>query len=390
MTTDSDALAEQINCEIPELSPTQMLRMMYRYRNAGKSFYIEAEPGVGKSYIVNELAAILNYMLIDRRASGWAPDTAAGTLMQDVKSRSTIWFPPEWLQIKDPRSKVYFFDEFSAAHDMVRKPLFGWFLERKLNEISAGENDILVAAGNVGSFGTIVQHMDNATRGRFMNFRLVASLEQWIMDFAAVHNVHPAVVAYLKHQTGYFCMTEQALEHDLIAYGNPRNWTTFSDLIWETLKQTGGKLDPDARQELIWAGSSVVGTALAVGCMSIFDQVEQGNTLLDLLNSSSEKRRTMWPTQMGQLHALLFSMMSWPKTVKQARDVLDLAAEFPRDTAMQFQDMVSPLREVIIQKLRKTGVSQDEITREFGDDARNGLDPFLRTGEPLINLRLAA
>lgn len=390
MTSTNDALADQINCETPELSPNQMKRMIRRYRKAKKAIYIESEPGVGKSFIVDDMAKEFNYLKVDRRASGWAPDTAAGTLMQDIQTRSTVWFPPEWLQIKDDRPKLYFFDEFSAAHDMVRKPLFGWFLERQLNEIKANDDDLLMAAGNMGSFGTIVQTMDNATRGRFMNFRLMPALEQWIPDFAAMHNVHPAVVAYLKHQMGHFCMTEYALANDLIAYGNPRNWTSFSDLIWITLEQCGGKLTPEARQELIWGGASIVGSALSTGCMAIFDQVESGHTLLDLLEATPAKRVNMWPETTGQLHALLFSMMSWPTTVKQARQVLDLAKEFPRNSELQFRDMTSPMREVILQKLRKNGVSSDQITSHFGDDASDALSPLIKSGRSLINLRHAA
>lgn len=390
MATSNDALAEMINCDIPEVSPNQMKRIIRRFRKAKKAFYIEGEPGVGKSFIVDEIGDEFNYCKIDRRASGWAPDTAAGTLMQDIQTRSTVWFPPEWLQIKDDRPKLYFFDELSAAHDMVRKPLFGWFLERRLNDIKADDDDLLMAAGNVGSFGTIVQHMDNATLGRFLKFRLVPSLQQWIPDFAAIHNVHPAVVSYLKHQIGHFCMTEYAMQHELTAYGNPRNWTTFSDLIWEVLNQTGGELTADAREELLWGGGSIVGNALAVGCLAILDQVMGGHTLLDLLEAPKAKRAGMWPTSTGQLHALLFSMMSWPTTVKQGRDVLDLAAEFPRNTDLQFQDMISPMREVILQKLRKAGVTSDAITANFGDDSRSAMAPVLASGGSLINLRHAA
>lgn len=390
MPTSNDTLAELINCDIPQVSPNQMKRIIRRFRKAKKAFYIEGEPGVGKSFIVNDIGEEFDYCKVDRRASGWAPDTAAGTLMQDIKTRSTVWFPPEWLQIKDSRPKLYFFDEFSAAHDMVRKPLFGWFLERELNDIRAGDDDLLVAAGNVGSFGTVVQHMDNATLGRFLKFRLVPSLQQWIPDFAAMKNVHPGVVAYLKHQIGHFCMTEYAMEHELSAYGNPRNWTTFSDLIWEVLGQTDGKMTSDAREELVWGGASIVGNALAVGCMAMLDQVLGGHTLLDLLEASPAKRASMWPTSTGQLHALLFSMMSWPTTVAQARQVLDLATEFPNGTDLQFKDMVSPMREVILQKLRKTGVNADEITRNFGEDSRTAMGAVLKSGRPLINLRHAA
>jgi hypothetical protein len=386
----NDALAEQINCDIPEVSPTQMKRILRRFRRSGKAFYIEAEPGVGKSYLTRQVASEDDYCLIDRRASGWAPDTAAGTLMQNVDTMSTVWFPPEWLQVKSDKRKLYFFDEFSAAHDMVRKPLFGFFLERCLNHIRVDDEDLMVAAGNVGSFGTIVQHMDNATRGRFLNFRLVTTLQQWMTDFAALNNVHPAIVAYLKHNIGHFCMTEYALEHNLVAYGNPRNWTNFSDLMWDILEQTGGTLPPDAREELLWAGGGTVGTALAAGALAIFDQVREGHTLLDLLEASPAKRAAMWPTSTGQLHALLFSMMSYPKTVKDARRVLDLAAEFPRDTDLQFQDMRSPLGEVILQKLRKSGVPHDEITRNFGEDSAAAMQAMIKSGRPLISLRTAA
>ncbi len=390
MANDLADAAEALNCEIPQVSPNQMKRAIRRFKNVKKSWYIESDPGVGKSFIVNEMAKELGRNLIDRRASGWSPDTAAGTLMQDVESMTTLWFPPEWLQIRTDRPNLYFFDEFSAAHDMVRKPLLGWFLERFLNHIKAGDDDMMFAAGNIGTLGTIVQHMDNATLGRFMKYQMVASLEQWVPDFAAIHNVHPGTVAYLRHNPGYFCMTEVALKNDLRAYGNPRNWTSFSDLIWEVLGQTDGKLPADAREELVWGGGSYVGKALAEGCVAMVEQTISGHTLLDLLEASDAERAKMWPKTAGELHTLIFSMMSYPQTLENAKRVMKLADAFPTDSELPFQDMRTPTREVIMQKLRRNGVAEHEVTEAFAEESNGAMAAMRKTGRPFISLRNAA
>jgi MoxR-like ATPase len=367
------------------------------------SLYFEGEPGVGKSAVAKALARKMGYKFEDIRANMLNPDDAGGTRMQDMETRTTAWFPPDWMPNvdgtveginDDKKSPFYgqpwkgtflFFDELASADDRVRKPLFGVFLDRILNGRKLPNNCIVAAAGNEADTGTMVFELDNATRTRFITLRIIADFASWESDYAATAAITPTVVSYLKQNMQRFCETERALGDGRSLYGNPRSWEHVSKAERSIMRKPEDRRDEVKRDALHNMVAGKVGTELAAEYMGVFDNVAEMANLYDLLKASKEERKKLWPNSIGQLYALTYSMMSWPTDIEQAKKVMDLSKEMPTDSDIPFQEMRAPLLEVLLKRLKALGIKGTDVAKAFKQESEESAADIFANG-PLIKL----
>lgn len=369
------------------------------------SIYYEGEPGVGKSAIGRAIARELNYKFVDRRANMMNPDDAAGTRMQDMETKQTAWFPPEWMPAEngdvdgvcnDKTSPHYgkpyagtllFFDELASADDRVRKPLFGVFLDREINGRPLPHNCIVMAAGNEAETGTLVFELDNATRTRFITMRIIADFQSWEQDYAPNAGITPTTVSYLKQNMHRFCETVNALENNRTLYGNPRSWEHCSNAERAIMRTPEDRNDEDKKEALATAIAGKVGHEIAGEFMGVFDSVANMSNLYDLLRATKEQRKKMWPSSIGQLYALTYSMMAYPSTIEDGKKVVDLSKEMAEEkSALPLAEMQAPVLEVIIKRLKGiNGIKQADVSKAFQSDSNATSDEILAAG-PLIKL----
>lgn len=365
------------------------------------SLYLEGEPGVGKSAVAKAIANKLGFLFVDIRANMMNPDDAAGTRMQDMETKRTEWFPPDWMPNVDGsvdginkkgpfkgqpyRGTLLFFDELASADDRVRKPLFGVFLDRILNGRPLPNNCIVMAAGNEADTGTMVFELDNATRTRFSTVRIIADFASWESEFAPAAAITPTTVSYLKQNIQRFCETDRALSENRTLYGNPRSWEHVSKFERSIMRTPADRRDEIKREALHNLVAGKVGTELAAEYMGVFDSVAEMANLYDLLKASKEERRTMWPKSIGQLYALIYSMMSWPTTIEQGKQVMALADEMPSDDNIPFKEMRAPLLEVLLKRLKAQGIKGADVTKAFKLESEESASDIFANG-PLIKL----
>lgn len=367
------------------------------------SLYFEGEPGVGKSAVAKALARKMGYRFVDIRANMMNPDDAGGTRMQDMATRTTAWFPPDWMPNEDGtvegiiddekspyngqryRGTFLFFDELASADDRVRKPLFGVFLDRVLNGRRLPNNCIVAAAGNEADTGTMVFELDNATRTRFITIRIIADFASWEGDYAAGAGITPTVVSYLKQNMQRFCETDRALENGRALYGNPRSWEHVSKAERSIMRKPEDRKDEVKREALHNMVAGKVGTELAAEYMGVFDNVAQMTNLYDLLKATKEERKKLWPNSIGQLYALTYSMMSWPTTIEQGKEVMNLSKEMPTDSDIPFQEMRAPLLEVLLKRLKALGIKGADVAKAFKEESEESAADIFANG-PLIRL----
>ena len=369
------------------------------------SIYLEGEPGVGKSAIPKAVARYLGYHVVDIRANMCNPDDAGGTRMQDLDTGVTRWFAPYWMppvdgKIIDENGLTYdgkqfpagtqfkgvvlFFDELASADDRVRKPLFGAFLDRELNGREFPANTLVFAAGNEAETGTMVFELDNATRTRFVTYRIIADFDSWVTDFAGKAKITPTVAAYLKSNVGHFCTTEEAIHNNQPIYPNPRSWEHLSNAERALMQTEEDRKDTDKREALLDAACGKVGLEIGLNFMAMFDIVSSMSTLYDILRATPEKRKEMWPKSLGQLYALTYSMMNYPTKPEMVGQIFELMDEFPKSTSdIPFEEMKAPMTEVIYQRMAKMGFSKDmeryrHRVKEITKDMLSG--PLIKIG----------
>jgi len=362
------------------------------------SGYLEGEPGVGKSAIAKALAKKLNYYFVDIRANQMSPDDAGGIRMPNIESKTTDWFAPYWLPDESGKvtidgvtydGTVLFFDELASADDRVRKPLFGAFLDREMNGRPIPDNCLVLAAGNEAETGTMVFELDNATRTRFITMRVVADFTSWMTDYAPGANITPTIIAFLKNNTGNFCMTEKALQQKMDLYGNPRSWEHASIIERSIMRSRADYSDPEKRDALEAMLAGKIGIELATEFMAVFDIIAKMTTLYDLLEAAKTDKRklqSLWPKELSQLYALAYSMMSYPTDISTGREISMLMREFPENSELPFQEMKPAIIEVMLKRLKEAGVNDKDINKNFSEDACEASEAAL--DGPLIKIDL--
>ena len=76
--------------------------------------------GVGKSSIVQQVAAHFGVPLVDLRLTTIEPVDIRGAIYADDAQQRTVWFPPEFLPGPEQPAGILFLDELTAADQRLQ------------------------------------------------------------------------------------------------------------------------------------------------------------------------------------------------------------------------------------------------------------------------------
>lgn len=197
---------------------------------ARQPVFIWGGPGIGKSAIVHQLAAILKVTLQDVRALLLDPVDLRGLpfLAPDGRSR---WATPEFLP--QDGSGILFLDELNAAPAMVQASCYQLVLDRKLGEYTLPEGWAIIAAGNRDSDRAVTTRMPTPLRNRFVHLEFEVDTQEW-SEWAIQAGVRPEVIAFLRFRPE----TLSAFDRDANAFPSPRSWEFVSRILESTPKQS--------------------------------------------------------------------------------------------------------------------------------------------------------
>lgn len=205
-------------------------------------------PGVGKSQIIEGIAARHGVPLIDIRLSQMEPTDLRGI---PFRAGDTVeWSVPAML----PDAKrhgpagILFLDEINAAPPTVSAAAYQLILDRKLGDYQIPDDWAIFAAGNRQGDRGVTYAMPAPLANRFTHYEMEASLDDWIA-WAQDHGVDAGILAFLRFRPDLLFNYDPA--HNPMAFPSPRSWeyahralqkfSAYPTLLLDALQASVGK-----------------------------------------------------------------------------------------------------------------------------------------------------
>lgn len=184
-------------------------------------------PGIGKSDLVREAAAVQGFALIDLRLSQLEPTDLRGIPLHD--NGKVRWIPPDELpnEARDGPHGVLFLDEINAAPPPVAASAYQLILDRRLGTYRLPDGWSIVAAGNRLDDRGITYVMPAPLANRFMHVQLEADAENWLA-WAARNGIAPVLRDFVADQPQW--LARFVPESEVKAFPSPRSWV-FADRV---------------------------------------------------------------------------------------------------------------------------------------------------------------
>jgi MoxR-like ATPase len=183
---------------------------------AGRPVLLVGRHGVGKSAILEQVAAELGVGFVCRDLSLMEPPDLVGLPKPDESV--TRYLPPAFLPAAGRGLLV--FEELNRCERFMRAPCLQLLTARSLNDYTLPPGWLPVAAINPADADYEVEEMDAALLSRFVVIDVVPDHEEWLA-WARSKQIDPAVISYVTADPAIFDGPESS----------PRSWSFVNDVI---------------------------------------------------------------------------------------------------------------------------------------------------------------
>ena len=216
----------------PSISTTDLYTHLDTLIETDTPLFIHGSPGIGKSYIVAEVAKKNGLELVDVRLSQMDPVDLRG--VPSIKGDQTVWMPPVFFP-RDTGSKgILFLDELNSAPPSVQAAIYQLVLDRKMGEYELPKNWRIVCAGNRVSDRGVVFRLPTPLANRMVHLHVQARFEDFKL-FAIKNGLHPFVIGFLGFRPDLLS-TDPVVEDDANpAFATPRSYEMLSNILKKSL-----------------------------------------------------------------------------------------------------------------------------------------------------------
>lgn len=209
----------------PEIGMARLKKELDLLLETNIPVFIHGAPGIGKSYIVNEIAAKKGWQISDVRLSQLDSVDLRG--IPSIKDGRTIWMPPIFLPTEGVG--ILFLDELNSAPPSVQAAIYQLVLDRKIGEYSMPEGWRIVCAGNRVSDRGIVFRLPSPLANRMVHLVAGAKFEDFKV-WAIQNGLHPSIVAFLGFRPDLLSQEAPKDAQTNPAFATPRSWTMLSKI----------------------------------------------------------------------------------------------------------------------------------------------------------------
>lgn len=212
----------------PSISTTELYTHIDTLINTDTPLFIHGSPGIGKSYIVADVAQKNDLELVDVRLSQLDPVDLRG--VPAIKDEQTVWMPPVFFP-KDPDSEgILFLDELNSAPPSVQAAIYQLVLNRKMGEYALPSGWRIICAGNRVSDRGVVFRLPTPLANRMVHLHVQARFDDFKL-FALKEGLHPFVIGFLGFRPDLLS-TEPVVEDDANpAFATPRSYHMLSNIL---------------------------------------------------------------------------------------------------------------------------------------------------------------
>lgn len=284
--------------------------------NPGNRFFLQGEPGIGKSSIIKMLAASTGYATayID------CPNMDLGDIAMPVidhETRTTRYYPNGRFQLHHGKPVIIMLDEFTKAADPVKNMLHP-LLEvhnPRLGDVSLPPGSIVFLTGNLESDGvgdSLLAH----TKMRITRVEVgKPAADEWL-EWAVGNDVDPIVMAWVKrtphclasyregNQKGNeFIYMPNTVQESVVT---PRTLELVSNII-----KMRHAFDPDALR------AAMIGTVGASAASSIAAFIQHHESLPSWEEITTNPLGARIPANDGAMHVLVFGAVQRVRTPQE-------------------------------------------------------------------------
>lgn len=215
----------------PSISTTKLISQLKTLLETDMPVFIHGSPGIGKSYIVNEIASERAWELIDVRLSQLDPVDLRG--IPSIVDGQTVWMPPVFFPKESDKNGILFLDELNSAPPSVQAAIYQLILDRKLGEYELPATWRIVCAGNRISDRGVVFKLPTPLANRMVHLSVEAKFDDFKI-FAIKNALHSFIIGFLGFRPDLLS-TEPVSEDDSNpAFATPRTWHFLSNILQST------------------------------------------------------------------------------------------------------------------------------------------------------------
>jgi hypothetical protein len=300
-----------------EVTPSQLRAVLRDCHQAKLNPFVQGQPGVGKSAVVQQYAEEIKAEFIDARLAYYAPQDVQGFpyLDKDETGNRTMRMsrPAFWPRTENP---VIALEEFNCATRAVQNVALQLLNDRRVGEHRLPDGAFVVLLGNRAEDRVHIEKLSSAVVNRIVNIRVKLHLNDWI-EWAFRNGIDPRVIAFLNFRPDLLTTFDGTKWDGVSNFASPRTWEKASAIV--TCSQ-----DDTVRQALL---VGVLGEGAAVEFTAFLDISDK---LPDLEAALKNPDKAKIPKELNVLYAMCAGLAAkvQPKNVEQ---FLSLVGRMPKE-----------------------------------------------------------
>lgn len=266
---------------ITETVTLSQARELIRCLAHEQSLLLLSPPGVGKSDVVRQAAALAGLECKSLLGTQIAPEDVSG--VPKIIGERSVFCPPRVLLPENPGTFCLFLDELPACAPDVQKAFYSLLLERRIGEYALPPGTWVVAAGNRAEDKALVRTISSALVNRVLILNVRIDVNEWLA-WASANGVRKDILDFIEH---YPDALLRPVPDRATPFSTPRAWASLSralDLVGERGQLTEGLVralcvgrvsEDDARRfAATWLGNPIESVDLEIKLGWPIDRLE--------------------------------------------------------------------------------------------------------------------